>query len=246
MTGEDDAVRAARDALRKSADREAPADDPGQAGRKPRKSAGKVDVFARLTGAAEALTGWWNDALRPVSRFFNPVLKPVGGFYRWSWRTFAHRKDDSGERVLTQKRAGVTALALAAFTLAAPFVLVQTIIPTIARTIYDAGMLATMKEDQLYLGRAELIDPARGVYQVSGCRDIAGCDGGDNTTYYRLRDNIILDVQYWTTRFEPYDPAEIAGAMVSELNDCRISYYGRRSKALGWYPYIVKASCTPA
>jgi hypothetical protein len=119
------------------------------------------------------------------------------------------------------------------------------VIPTISRTIYDAGMLASMKEDRLFLGRPEMINPERDLFQVMGCRDIKGCDGGDNTIYFRLRDNIIMDVKYWTTRFEPYDPAEIAGAMVSELNDCTIRYYGRRVKALGWYPYIVSASCVP-
>ncbi len=95
---------------------------------------------------------------------------------------------------------------LATVTVAAPVLLVRHVVPALARTVYDAGMLATLREDRLYLGRAELIRPDRQVFQVMGCRDITGCDGGKSTTYFRLRDNVILDIQHWTTRFEPYDP----------------------------------------
>lgn len=187
----------------------------------------------------------WNDWARPVTRFLSPITKRIWRFYGWSYNKFAYVKGKDDARAFSRNRAAMVTLALAALTVATPFILVNSVIPTVSRTIYDAGMLATMKEDRLFLGRAELINPDRQLYQVMGCRDISGCDGGDNTTYFRLRDNVILDVKYWTTRFEPYDPAEIAGAMVSELNDCTITYYGRRSKALGWYPYIINASCVP-
>ncbi|GJL94281.1 MAG: hypothetical protein DHS20C05_06860 [Hyphococcus sp.] len=187
----------------------------------------------------------WSDWARPVTRFLNPITKHIWRFYGWSYNTFAHVKDENKERVFSRNRAAFVTIFLAALTITAPIILVRTVIPTLSQTVYDAGMLATMKEDRLFLSRADLINPDRQLYQVMGCRDISGCDGGDNTTYYRLRDNVILDIKYWTTRFEPYDPAEIAGAMVSELNDCTIKYYGRRSKALGWYPYIISANCVP-
>lgn len=246
----DPSLKAALDALKKSSRSENTEAPPRGAEADRKKSGGASPVFAfaylaalweKLMRLADAV---WNGWLRPVTRFLTPITKRVVGFYRWTFRSFAYTGPKNA-RAFSRQRAGVTVAALAAFTIVAPFVLVQHVIPATSRAIYDAGMLATMKEDHLYLGRAELINPDRQLYQVMGCRDISGCDGGDNTTYYRLRDNIILDVKYWTTRFEPYDPAEIAGAMVSELNDCKIRYYGRRSKALGWYPYIVSASCTP-
>jgi|GEM_PF-2607252 len=201
----------------------------------------------KVLGVADLI---WNQWARPVTRFLTPVTRRIWGFYRWSYARFAHVNEEGvkgqdSERAFSSNRAAIVTIFLIAITFATPFLLVRHIIPTASRTIYDAGMLATMKEDTLFLGRAELIDPDRNLFQVTGCRDITGCEGGDNTTYYRLRDNVILDIKYWTTRFEPYDPAEIAGAMVSELNDCTITYYGRRSKALGWYPYIVSASCKP-
>jgi hypothetical protein len=200
-----------------------------------------ISFWSKLTAGADMV---WNGWLKPVTRFLSPFTKRIISFYRWSFKTFAYKRSGD-ERTLSRQKAGFTVLALAFITVAAPYALVRHIIPFVSRTIYDAGMLATMKEDTLYLGRAELINADRSVFQVMGCRDIDGCDGGDNTTYYRLRDNVILDIKYWTTRFEPYDPAEIAGAMVSELNDCTIKYYGRRVKAFGWYPYIVNASCAP-
>lgn len=235
----DDALKALKRAQRTAAGAQTEPDNPAP---RPRTAPSRfLAVWDKFANACDMV---WNGWLKPVTRFLSPVTKRFVGFYRWSFRTFAY-KGPKQERVLSHNRAGFTILALAAFTLAAPFILFQQIIPTISRTIYDAGMLATMKEDRLFLGRPDLINPERELFQVMGCRDISGCDGGDNTIYYRLRDNIIMDVKYWTTRFEPYDPAEIAGAMVSELNDCSIRYYGRRVKALGWYPYIVSASCTP-
>ncbi|WP_428410168.1 hypothetical protein [Hyphococcus sp.] len=250
MSGEDKSLKAALDALKKTQrlenDAQASAHEGGSQKKTRQASPGfafapVASLWERATRRADAV---WNGWLRPVTRFLTPITKRIISFYRWTFRSLAY-KGPKNARVFSRKRAGVAVAALAVFTVIAPFLLVQEIIPAISRTIYDAGMLATMKEDKLYLGRAELINPDRQLYQVMGCRDIKGCDGGDNTTYYRLRDNVILDIKYWTTRFEPYDPAEIAGAMVSELNDCSIRYYGRRSKALGWYPYIVSASCKP-
>ncbi len=243
---DDDSLKAARDALKKT-QRMATEETTAPKEQKPSGA-------SKIASATKLLTYWrkienafdivWNGWLKPVTHFVSPISRRIVSFYRWSFASFAYKGPETA-RIFSRSRAGYTVLALAAFTIAAPFVLIQQIIPTMSRTIYDAGMLFTMKEDKLFLGRAELINADRQLYQVMGCRDISGCDGGDNTTYYRLRDNIILDIKYWTTRFEPYDPAEIAGAMVSELNDCTIKYYGRRSKALGWFPYIINASCTP-
>lgn len=251
---EDKSLKAALDALKKarhsSGGERAEKADPERNERNESKP-GKPPLLAGI-GAGRTLSRilavldtLWNDWARPATQFLTPVTSRIWRFYGWSYNKFAYARGEDGARAFSRNRAAVVTLALAAITIATPFILVRNIIPATARTIYDAGMLATMKEDRLFLGRAELINPDRQLYQVMGCRDISGCDGGDNTTYYRLRDNIILDIKYWTTRFEPYDPAEIAGAMVSELNDCTIRYYGRRSKALGWYPYIISASCVP-
>ncbi len=202
----------------------------------------RLPGFGKIVAIADLV---WNGWAKPFTRFLSPITRRVWRFYGWSYEKFAHTKAPDETRVFSRQRAAMVTVVLAIITVFTPVMLVRDFIPALSRTIYDAGMLATMREDHLFLGRAELINPDREIFQVMGCRDIRGCDGGDNTTYYRLRDNVILDIKYWTTRFEPYDPAEIAGAMVSELNDCKITYYGRRSKALGWFPYIVSASCTP-
>ncbi len=247
--GSDPSLKAAIDALKKSAAAaKAPpsgaekANPTGNGARNASKKP-RENFFSKFIGVFDQL---WNGWARPVTRFLTPVTRRVWRFYGWSFDKFSHGKASDGARVFSRQRAAIVTLGLLVLTIAVPYLLFRNVIPAASRAIYDASMLATMKEDHLFLGRAELINPDRQLYQVMGCRDIKGCEGGDNTTYYRLRDNIILDIKYWTTRFEPYDPAEIAGAMVSELNECKIRYYGRRSKALGWYPYIVSASCTPA
>jgi hypothetical protein len=183
--------------------------------------------------------------LQPVAGRLQSLTRRVWRFYAWCYDRFAYVATEGGLRRLSPRRAAAVTAALAVLTLATPIVLLRYVVPAAAHTLYDAVMLVTMKEDRLFLGRAEPIRADEGVYQVHGCRDIAACDGGDNTTVFRLRDNIILDIGRWATRFEPYDPAEIAGAMVGELNECTIRYYGRRVKPLGWYPNIVSASCAP-
>ncbi|WP_425409659.1 hypothetical protein [Hyphococcus sp.] len=243
-SGRDQSLKAARDALKKAQQTKAGGE----------KSARQNDITSKksdfpggrlLAKALGFFDTLWNVWARPFTRLFNPITDRVWQFYRWSYSSFAYARDETGAVALSRNRAIIVTFLLAFITITAPVIIIRNGIPLLSRTVYDAGMLVTMKEDRLFLGRAELIDTEGRLYQVMGCRDISGCDGGDNTTYYRLRDNVILDVKYWITRFEPYDPAEIAGAMVSELNDCSIRYYGRRSKALGWYPYIVNASCVP-
>jgi len=245
--GGDDPLNAAREALkqgRRTAERGSRA-VPGKflSGRiGAAEGSGRLGKLQKIIAVADVL---WNEWLRPVARFLNPVAARVLRFYRWSYQRYAHLERADGVKEFSRNRAAFVTVGLAAITLAAPYFIFGAVLPAIWRTTYDAAMLATIREERLFLGRAELVDPDAEIYQVLGCQDISGCDGGENTTYYRLRDNIILDIQHWATRFEPYDPAEIAGAMVSELNDCTITYYGRRSRTLGWYPYIIRASCTP-
>ncbi len=201
--------------------------------------------FSWVVRLAETLKAFWNGWLKPVALLLNPILRRIGGLYKSIYMRLAYKPVEEGGRVFQPKRAGAAVLLLTAMTFIVPVVFVRYIIPGAVNTIYDAVMLTTLKEDKLYLSRIDIVDADRDIFQVMGCRDIAGCDGGDNTTYYRLRPNIILGIKYWATRFEPYDPAEIGGAMVSELNECTIQYYGRRVKAFGWYPYIISASCKP-
>lgn len=251
MSDSDKSLDAAREAL-KQAERAAAA-----AKAEPAKAAdGKDGKSFSLSSAAgssrrtatkifQVFDVVWNGWLMPVARFLNPFFKRVWRLYVRIYERFAYAGDAEGTRRFSRNRAAIVIAALAVFTVAAPIVFFRTIVPATSRTIYDAVMLTMVKDDRLYLGRAELIRPDDEVYQVMGCRDITGCDGGANTTYFRLRDNIILDVRNWTTQLAPYDPAEIAGAMLSELNDCTIRYYGQRVKALGWYPFIISARCVP-
>jgi hypothetical protein len=252
MTDEEDkSLSAAREALKRGRRRVgsdakgASASGSGTGGKPAWKPTAGTGLFARIARIAAVADVFWNRWLGPVARFLNPFFSRVGRLYRWSYQRFAFVDDAGGGRVFSRNRAAMVIAVLGFVTVATPYFFFGTLIPALWRTTYDAVMLATMLEDHLFLGRAELIDPNRELYQVMGCRDITDCNGGDNTIYFRLRDNIILDIQHWTTRFEPYDPAEIAAAMVSELNDCTVTYYGRRSRALGWYPYIIRASCTP-
>ena len=192
-----------------------------------------------------ALNQAWENRFGPVARTVAPFTRRIGKIYRACYARFATSTDDDGNKSLTPIRTILVTGFLCLATFALPWFAIVKGIPFLTRTSYDAAMLTTLKEEKLFLSKPDIINADREIYQVTGCRDIRGCDGGDNTIYYRLRPNIIMSAKYWFTRFEPYDPAEISSAMVSELNDCTITYYGRRVKALRWYPYIISASCTP-
>ena len=196
-------------------------------------------------GMFRSLDTIWQRSGGRVFRILQPLLTASVRFYRWSYRRFGRESGTDGASKYAPLRVIAVTIALAILTVLVPYTVVRHGIPLALKTSYDGIMLMTVREDSLFLGRPDIIDAEREIYQVTGCRDIGGCDGGDNTIYYRLRPNLILSLQYWFSRFEPYDPAEISSAMVSELNECTVRYYGRRVKAFGWYPYIVKASCRP-
>ena len=218
MSQKDDSLKAAHDAL-KRAKRVSGAAEEGTQSRDEAKakckakaaSSRKVNTLASAAGGLGGLTGkvlgvldvFWNQWLRPVTRFFRPITDRIWRFYNWSYQKFAHidapdrmTEDGTPERFFSGKRGAAVTLALIAISIITPLFLVKHTLPAIGRTVYDGAMLTTMKEDALFLSRTELINSDRGIYQVIGCRDIKGCNGGDNTTYYRLRDNIILEIKY--------------------------------------------------
>jgi len=246
---DNDLLKRAQDALKKE-HRSAPKEDPPTDKDDPQPSimesiAWLQRMLGRWRKIAAVLSVMWNDWAQPVAERLNPVFQRIWDWYKIIFARFGYVDGANGGRVFSQRRAAVVVAGLAALTIAAPLFTIRVIIPETFQAIYDGTMLFSLENDTLYLGRPDLVDPDRELYQVMGCRDISQCDGGENTIYYRLRPNLILNVKYWFTLFEPYDPAEIAGAMVSELNECSIQYYGRRVKALRWYPYIINATCRP-
>jgi hypothetical protein len=140
-------------------------------------------------------------------------------------------------------RAGVI-LVVGTFVLL--YGVIFTVIPGTVRFAYDAVSYEAWAYDTepMYFSKPEWVsDYGTGdeVLSVFGC-DKRPCTE-DNSREYRFRDSLYLDVTYWLTRFEPYDHADVAGIMQSELNYCSVKAYSHRFKPLNWYPYIFNVEC---
>lgn len=176
---------------------------------------------------------------KPAWHLIEPAVGGAWRGYRAAFSRIAYTRDEDGNRVFSTKRAA--AATLASVILAGS--VIQYGIPLAVQTTYDGAMLLRTQETSIYLNKAQELDEPAGVHQTSGCFSYP-C-GADDTMYFRMRDNIILDARNWVTRGHGYYPEDVAGAIANETNKCDITYYGVRNKTLGWYPYITEARCTP-
>ncbi len=164
----------------------------------------------------------------------------------WAWRGYknlfnkvAHTKDENGDLVFSKKRAAGMVLA----TMMAAAWTVNNGLPLAVHTAYDGAMLLNSKEATIYLNKAQEIFPEDDIHQTSGCFQYPCTD--EDTMYFRIRDNIVLDLQSWYEHGHGYYPEDVAGVIENGTNYCKIKYYGIRNKTMGWYPYIYDAECTP-
>lgn len=179
---------------------------------------------------------------KPVASFFVPLWTWLAPKYVSMYKKMAYVE---GKHVAS-KGAGALAVLSAGtvFTLYANF---WYVIPAVATFGYDAIAynVFSYKTEKLYFSSPQWVEDKSGdadkVLSVFSCAT-RHCDA-DSSTEYRFRDSIYLDVTKWVTKFEPYDPADVAGILLSELNYCTATAYGKRFKPLDWYPYIYNLEC---
>lgn len=179
----------------------------------------------------------------PVASLFVPLWTKLAPKYVTLYQKMAYV---DGKHVAA-KGAGALATLLVG-TVAGLYLNVFYVIPAVATFSYDAVAYNAFsyKTEKLYFSSPQWVDSVGGegdkVLSVFSCAT-RHCNS-DSSTEYRFRDSTYLDVVKWVTKFEPYDPADVAGVLLSELNYCTAIAYGRRFKPLGWYPYIYDLECT--
>ncbi len=179
------------------------------------------------------------DAIKRGWRHRINILGPILRLYwRFCKKVFKWLSYKNGS--LSIPRALAVCVALVVFS----WTLVLHAIPFTARLVYDVSAVELFSyQEALIFSKPEQIGDT-GVYNVFACRQ-SPCNGSTDSVEFRIRDSIWLDIKRVLTKFDIHDPAEIAGAFLSEENACVITAYGRRAKLLGWYPYVINAICKP-
>lgn len=189
-----------------------------------------------------------------ISIFYTRYLKPVLMFIvpLWSWLApryvslYQKMAYKDGVHVPTRGAGALATLVIG--TILTLYVNLLYIIPAVATFTYDAISYNAFsyETEKKYFSSPQWIEDESGngdkVLSVFSC-ETRHCDLSSSTEY-RFRDSLYLDVVKWVTEFEPYDPADVAGILLSELNYCSVTAYGKRFKPLGWFPYIYDIKCT--
>lgn len=200
-----------------------------------------ADLHARFVivrQVADTLAVLWNHWLRPLAFVVNPLVSAYARAMRWAFAKFS-----VVDGVYDKYRGALAALGIAAFTLFFGWTLVTRAVPFTFDFAYDAVTINLFShEETLIFSQPQNVEGAPELLKVYACRTYP-CEGQTDSIEFRLRDSSYLDLVRLLTRFEPYDPGELAGAFVSEENACSITAYGTRNKWLGWYPYIIAATC---
>lgn len=190
----------------------------------------------------ETLNIFFMRRLYPFLKFMAPLWTWLVTRYVSLYKRFAYKNG-----VHSPVRGANTICGLIVGTILSLYVNLWYILPTAGTIAYDivAYNVFDYKTEKMYFSSPQWVEDESGtgdkVLTVFSCPTRYCSD--DTAVEFRFRDSLWLDIVYYVTRLQPYDPAEVAGLFLSELNYCSAHAYGTRRKPLDWYPYIFKVEC---
>jgi len=192
---------------------------------------------------SETLSIFFQKYLKPVLWLVVPIWTWLAPKYKAMYQKMAYK---NGEHVPAR---GAAALAtLSAGTVFGLYLNIWYVLPGVLTFTYDAVAynVFSYQTEKLYFSHPQWIEDEGGegdrVLTVFSCKSEV-CNV-ESSLEYRFRDSMYLNVVKWVTKFEPYDPADVAGVLIDEVNYCTATAYGKRFKPLDWYPYIYDIECT--
>lgn len=209
----------------------------------------KDKIVAWLDGVRASIS----ECKKTLHIFVTTYLKPVFFIFvpLWTWLApkyvALYKKMAYKDGVHVASRGAGALATLTVGTILTLYVNAWYVIPAICTFTYDAVAYNAFsyKTNKLYFSSPQWIEDKSGdgdrVLSVFSC-ETRHCDLSTSTEY-RFRDSAYLNLVEWVTKFEPYDPADVAGILLSELNYCEATVYGKRFKPLDWYPYIYEIRC---
>ena len=187
-------------------------------------------------------TIWTSKALAWLSLGTSFVVRKYYGACKWAFLKYS--MDENGE--YNKKRGAVAGVALAAFTAVAA----THIVPFTLKTSFDAAIIEGFSyEGTSVFSKPNWVSAEENVLNVYACSKYP-CQGEVDSKEYRLKDHPWLDLKL-LFQGSVHDPAEVAGAFLSEENVCNFTAHGKRVKfplvdiKYGFWPYITEANCTP-
>lgn len=190
-----------------------------------RARAGYQRIRQGRAGWAFSWVGWMGRAVAGIAVWYK----------RRVWDRFAR---NSGGRV-TALRGSLTA---------ALTVIALWMIPGVIATAWNAGLMATTwKEERVFLTNTQEIDPENDIHSVRGCVSFPCTER--QAVYYRVSRSTLHDGYAVIKRGYFFYPEEVASVVAPGVNDCQVTSYGIRVRALmrGWgiYPHLLNAVCVP-
>jgi len=187
------------------------------------------DIWSRVEHRYQSFTNG------PLKWIIGIVMGIVSWYRRRVWTRFARNKEGQ----MTTRRVSAT-VALTIFVL--------WMLPAAVLSVWQAGLMAaTYKVEKVYLTNAEEVDPDGEVHSIRGRRTIEGKES--ETIYFRVRASWMHDWWAFAKRGHFFYPEEVAGVVAPGLNECTVTSYGIRIRALmrGWgiYPDMLDAVCRP-
>lgn len=163
------------------------------------------------------------------------VARLVMWYKRRVWDRFARGE---GGRVTALRGSMTAALTVIALWM----------IPAAIATVWNTALMATTwNEERVFLTATEEIDPDNDIHSVRGCESFPCTE--KQAVYYRVSRNALHDVYAFRTRGYFFYPEEVASVVAPGVNDCQVTSYGIRVRALmrGWgiYPHLLNAVCVP-
>ena len=193
----------------------------------------------QATRAYETADVVWNSRLNPVG----PVVR---GY--WNVCKFVFNKvsfDEGGEYNKNRGAAAAIAMVLATGPIAYQGASLVYHTPSfLGRLGYDGIASGLSYEDTGIFGKPAVIDGESELWSVGECKKFP-CKAQKDSIEFRIRDRLWLDMQAFFSRFDLHDPGQLAMVLSSEQNACTHTAYGTRKRAIGWYPYMLDATCVP-
>lgn len=200
-----------------------------------------------LTPVEKILAFIWRVWARVVAGYQRLERTPVGWVIGWAGaiaRWYKRRVWDRWARGPSGKVEHRRAVVTLAGTIIAFWV-----IPFLVTNTANAVLMATTwhANEKIYLTSTQELDAEDDVHSVRGCVNFPCTE--KEAIYFRVKRNFAHDVYSVSKRGYFFYPEEVAGVVAPGVNDCQVTSYGIRIRALrrGWgvYPNMLNAVCVP-
>ncbi|MCB9974689.1 MAG: hypothetical protein H6856_03540 [Rhodospirillales bacterium] len=198
-----------------------------------------VETYNQVTGTI----GWlYQNVFYPVAT--HPWAGAPFRLYRKIWNNVVYEVDKDGDRIFVKKRGGIMVLCTLAFLWMLPGILWVT-----TELLWDSSRMLTNyhRNEILYLGKSQEIDPIGNIFSAQGCEQIRCTD--QTSIYFRIKPSLAHHIWSLWHNGNIFFPDFVTAGIQNDINKCTVTSYGSRGKFImrNWdiYPQILALDCVP-